>query len=139
MNDPFYETWDKRKISSWREFRHINSQKNSIVLIDNIFDGHMYRHGLEKWWDTLSCLYRRYIKNPKLQNNITAFGNVHLLITAKENAITKASQFMNRDIPVFESGRVISTSRYPLDDSEKNRILDVQLDYALEKKGIQRP
>ncbi|XP_056016266.1 uncharacterized protein LOC130053301 [Ostrea edulis] len=139
IKDPFYDTWDKRKISSWREFRLINPKKNSFVLIDNIFDGHIYRHGLETWWDTLSCLYSKYIKSPKSQNNATAVGKVHLLITAKDNAIRKASQFMNRDTPALESDSIIPTSSFPLSDTEKNNILDAQLEYAHEKKGIERP
>ncbi|XP_061196013.1 uncharacterized protein LOC133204299 [Saccostrea echinata] len=91
----------------------------------------MYSHELDKWWDTFSNVVSESRKKSK--------GKVRILITAKENVIDKACQYMRRRTSVFREKFFIRTEKFELSSEEKEAILDKQIEYAKTVEGLDPP
>ncbi|XP_056016260.1 uncharacterized protein LOC125673622 [Ostrea edulis] len=146
MKDAFYEDWIKRKITSWIDFGFIDSERNSLIYIDNIFDGFMYQHELEKWWNMLTTTFYQNISHDenhgKDDNGFVSNtgGRIHLLITTKESVLPRAREYnIIRKSPVFKKDCIIFTGSFPLTDAEKDSIFDKQTDYAEKILDIPKP
>ncbi|XP_062570777.1 uncharacterized protein LOC134232814 [Saccostrea cucullata] len=146
MKDDVYKDWKKRKIKSWAEFRFINSEENSLIYIDNIFDGFMYHHELEKWWNILNkTFYDNISHNPNDEQDESEFfankgGKIHLFITAKESVLTKAREYNKiKRTPVFKRNCIINVTDYGFTATEKDEILDKQFEFAEKILDIPRP
>lgn len=48
MKNSSYEGWVKRKFTSWEDLLAFDLNDKTLVYIDNIFDGYLYRHQLKK-------------------------------------------------------------------------------------------
>lgn len=81
-----YEGWTKLKCTSWTDLLVFDFEEKTLVYIDNLFDGHIYRPYLQRWWDALWFFYFTYVQCGK---------QVRLLITAKDCAFQKASAHKN--------------------------------------------
>ncbi|XP_061196018.1 uncharacterized protein LOC133204306, partial [Saccostrea echinata] len=146
MKDDFYKDWTKRKIKSWAEFRFIDSEKNSLIYIDNIFDGFMYHHELEKWWNILNkTFYENISPKPNDERDESSLlankgGMIHLFITAKENVLTKAREYNKiKKTPVFKSNCIINAADHGFTPTEKDEIFDKQLEFAEKILDIPKP
>lgn len=93
MKSSSYEGWVKRKFTSWEDLLAFDFNDKTLVYIDNIFDGYLYRHQLKKWWDTLCYFYFNFIKDKN---------SIRLLITAKDNVIEKACAHIKANVPVLK-------------------------------------
>ncbi|XP_062612349.1 uncharacterized protein LOC134274109 [Saccostrea cucullata] len=131
MQTSYYKDWVKRKFTSWEHFLLLEANENTLVYIDNIFDGIMYRHELQRWWDSLCYYYQTYIKSQHVK--------VHLLITVKDHVIDKIREYMKMEIPVFEEACIIRAISLPFMDDEKRKILDSQIKYAKNSRNILPP
>lgn len=141
MKDAFYKDWIKRKITSWTEFTFVDSDKNSLIYIDNIFDGFMYQHELEKWWDMLNATFYEHI-SPKGNKGFISKtgGRIHLLITTKESVLPRAREYNEmKKTPVFKGNCIVNARSFPLGNTEKDNIFDKQLDYAEKILEIPKP
>lgn len=93
MKSRSYEGWVKRKFTSWEDLLAFNLSDKTLVYIDNILDGFLYRHQLRKWWDTLCYFYFNSIKDDD---------SIRLLITAKDTVIENACAHINANVPVLK-------------------------------------
>lgn len=123
----YYEDWTKRKYTSWKELLIFEIKEKTLVYIDNIFDGYIYRHEVKRWWNSLCYFYFEYIKNRK---------TTRLLITAKDDVIAEAFKFIKTDKNFIEKRFVVKVESFPLSFDDKKDILTVQEKFAKEEKKI---
>lgn len=122
-----YEDWTKRKYTSWKELLTFEIKEKTLVYIDNIFDGYIYRYEVQKWWNSLCYFYFEYIRNIK---------TTRLLITAKDNAIAEAFKLIETDSEFIEKRFFVKVESFPLSFEEKKDILTMQEKLAKEVKKI---
>lgn len=130
MKSRSYEGWVKRKFTSWEDLLAFNLSDKSLVYIDNIFDGYLYRHELKKWWDALCYFYFTFIKDND---------SIRLLITAKDNVIENACAHIKANIPVLKIYFFVEEESFPLSVKEMLSIVTMQVKLAEEIKKIARP
>lgn len=125
-----YKKWTKLKFSSWVDLLTLDLEANTLVYIDNLFDGYMYMYPeeLRKWWCSLCYFYFERIQGKK---------DIHLLITAKDDVMQEACEQIKTDIgkcPFY-----LKAGNVPLTDEEKKQILESQFKLAEKLKGIKNP
>lgn len=130
MKSSGYEGWVKRKFTSWEDLLGFDFKEKTIVYIDNIFDGYIYRYQLKQWWDTLCYFYFNFIKDND---------SIRLLITAKDNVIANACAHIKANVPVLKKLFFVEEESFPLTTEEKIRIIDMQVKFAEDIKQISRP
>lgn len=130
MKSDGYKEWVKRKFTSWEDLLAFNLSDKTLVYIDNIFDGYLYRHQLKTWWDTLCYFYFTFIKD----NN-----SIRLLITAKDNVIENACAHIKANVPVLKKYFFVEEKSFPLSVKEMLKIVTMQVKLAEEIKKIPRP
>lgn len=130
MKNSSYEGWVKRKFTSWEDLLAFHLNDKTLVYIDNIFDGYLYRHQLKKWWDTLCYFYFNFIKDKD---------SIRLLITAKDNVIENACAHIKANVPVLKKYFFVEEESFPLSVEEMLRIVAMQVKLAEEIKNISRP
>lgn len=130
MKSRSYEGWVKRKFTSWEDLLAFNLNDKTLVYIDNIFDGYLYRHQLKKWWDTLCYFYFTFIKDND---------SIRLIITAKDNAIKNACAHIKANFPVLKNHFFVEEESFPLSVNEMLSIVTMQVKLAEEIKNISRP
>lgn len=123
-----YESWTKIKVSSWEDILTLTLEKNTLVYIDNLLDGYMYQHELHKWWCSLCYFYFERIQPEK---------NIRLLITAKDNVLKEACDYIGANI--FEMTFYLNVESYPLTEDKRKDILKLQFQLAEKKMGINTP
>lgn len=122
--------WEILKVSSYDDLLTLEVKKDTLVYIDNIIDGFLYQQKVKKWWHCLCYFYFERVKGDK---NI----HTHLLITAKDGVIKEACAQIREE--VVKSKFFLNAESYPLNDKEKLKILNSQLQLAKELKGIEIP
>lgn len=132
MTHPDYKDWIKRKFTSWEDFLtfDLDQQICTLIYVDNIFDGYMYRHELKKWWFSLCYFYFKYIWKKD---------TIRLLITAKDNVIEKACAHIKENVPDLETMFIVKAETESLTFTERLNILKMQIHIAKESKGIPEP
>lgn len=123
----YYKDWTKRKYKSWKELLTFEIEEKTLVYIDNIFDGYIYRYDVQNWWNSLCYFYFEYIGNQK---------TTRLLITAKDNAIAEAFKLIETDSEFIEKRFFVKEESFPLSFNEKTEILKMQEKFAEEEKQI---
>lgn len=93
MKSSDYEGWIKRKCTSWSELLSFDPKDNTFIFIDNICDGFMYSHDIQKWWNSLVYFYFTYIWKRM---------NICLLITANDHVMENVCQHIKENIPLLE-------------------------------------
>lgn len=127
MRSTNYADWGKQKVISWEDLLVSKFTKNTIVYIDNLFDGFLYNQGVEKWLDSLCYFFFECIK-PK--------DNVRLIITAKTDSIENACSFSKSDTLFLIKTCTVREDLFLLSIEEKMEIFDHQIQLAKELKGI---
>lgn len=122
-----YEGWVLRKFSSWNDLLAFDLQNKTLVYIDNIVDGYINSHELQKWWDALCYIYFECINKKN---------SVRLLITAKDDVIEKACAHIDSNIPALEKMFFVRADSYPLTLDQKIEIITMQMHIANELKKI---
>lgn len=130
MKSSGYKGWVKRKFTSWEDLLGFDFKEKTLVYIDNVFDGYIYRHPLKKWWDTLCYFYFNFIKDND---------SIRLLITAKDNVIENACAHIKANVPVLKKLFFVEEESFPLTTEEMIRIIDMQVKFAEDIKQIPRP
>lgn len=125
-----YEGWVKRKFTSWDDLLAFNLKEKTLVYIDNIFDGYLYRHQLKKWWDTLCYFYFTFIKDKD---------SIRLMITAKDNVIENACAHIKANVPVLKKYFFVEEESFPLSVEEMLNIVTMQVELAEMMKNIPKP
>lgn len=125
-----YTNWTKQKVTSWEDLLVSEFKGNTIVYIDNLFDGFMYRQNLDHWFDSLCNFYFEFIEPVK---------NIRLIITAKKHVMEKACLFTKSETLSLFKTCTIDEFFFPLTFDEKMKILDHQIQLAQELKGIDVP
>lgn len=125
-----YKKWTKLKFSSWVDLLTLELEANTLIYIDNLFDGYinMYPEELRKWWCSLCYFYFEKIQGKK---------DIHLLITAKDDVIKEACEQIKTDIgkcPFY-----LKAGNVPLTAEERKQILESQFQLAEKLKGITKP
>ncbi|XP_062594949.1 uncharacterized protein LOC134256309 [Saccostrea cucullata] len=139
MLDKTYESWTKHMIHTWKDMSFLKSDKNTLVLIDNIFDGYMYSQELERWWDVFYNIFYESIQKSEKGFVSISGGKIRLLITAKENIIETACAYMSKPSPIFKSSCIVNMRNMELTNPEKDEIFERQMKYAEEVKDIKPP
>nr|XP_022292783.1 uncharacterized protein LOC111103658 isoform X3 [Crassostrea virginica]XP_022292784.1 uncharacterized protein LOC111103658 isoform X3 [Crassostrea virginica] len=128
MSDPDYKNWKKLKITSWEELLALSKTENdTLIYIDNLFDGFLYHRKLEEWWHSLCFFYFEFIKPRK---------TIHLLITAKEEEIKTSCSYIFGDKNTPENICFVREESNSLTDNEKKEILVSQINRAKGKTKI---
>lgn len=125
-----YKKWTKLKFSSWVDLLTLELEANTLIYIDNLFDGYtyMYPEELRKWWCSLCFFYFEKIQGKK---------DIHLLITAKDDVMKEAFEQIKTDIgkcPFY-----LKAGNVPLTAEERKQILESQFKLAEKLKGIKNP
>lgn len=117
-----------RKITSHEDLLHIAlaAEGKTLVYIDNILDGFLYREKVQNWWNSLCYFYFDHVKTDK---------NIRLLITAKDSVKEKACVYIREDIE--KCTFFIKAESFPLTTREKKEILKSQFELAKKLKGIE--
>lgn len=125
-----YKRWTKLKFTSWVDLLTIELEGETLVYIDNLFDGYvyMYPQELRKWWCSLCYFYFERIQSKS---------DIHLLITAKDDVMQEACEQIKTNIG--KSPFYLKADQFPLADIEKRQILESQFKLAKELKGITNP
>lgn len=130
MKSESYKGWMKRKFTSWEDLLAFDLKEKTIVYIDNIFDGYLYRHQLKKWWDTLCYFYFNFIKDND---------SIRLLITAKDNVIENACAHIKANVPVLKRYFFVEEETFPLSVKEMLGIVKKQVQLAEDTINISKP
>lgn len=123
-----YKKWTKIKCTSWVDLLTLKLEANTLVYIDNLFDGYMYPEELRKWWCSL-CYF--YFEKIQIKNDI------HLLITAKTDVIKEAKEQIKANVDQIMIH--LKAELFPLSDEERKHILKSQFELAKQLKEIQNP
>lgn len=128
MNDPDYKNWKKLKITSCEELLALSKTENdTLIYIDNLFDGFLYHRKLQDWWNSLCYFYFECIQPRE---------TIHLLITAKEEEIKSSCSFIFADKNTPVNICFVREESYPLTYDEKKEILERQINHAKGKTKI---
>lgn len=130
MKSSCYEGWVKRKFTSWEDLLAFNLNEKTLVYIDNIFDGYLYRQQLKKWWDTLCYFYFKFIKDND---------SIRLMITAKDNIIEHACAHIKANVPILKKYFFVEEESSPLSIKEMLNIVTMQVELAEMMKKIPKP
>lgn len=130
MKSRSYEGWVKRKFTSWEDLLAFDLNEKTLVYIDNIFDGYLYRHELKKWWDALCYFYFTFIKDND---------SIRLMITAKDNVIENACAHIKANVPVLKKYFFVEEESFPLSVNEMLNIVKMQVELAEMMKKIPKP
>lgn len=84
MSKTEFTPWTKLKITE-KELLQIEPDDDTVIFIDDLFDGYLYERRLFDWWNSLFSFYFSYIENKK---------KVRLIITAEETVMEKACVFI---------------------------------------------
>lgn len=125
-----YKGWVKRKFTSWKDLLAFDLKEKTLVYIDNIFDGYLYRHQLKRWWNTLCYFYFKFVKDND---------SIRLLITAKDNVIENACAHIKANVLVLGTYFFVKEEAFPLTTEEMLRIVEMQIKLAEEIKNISKP
>lgn len=125
-----YDGWCKYKISSWKDLVSFDLHGNSFVLIDDIFEGNIYCHEVQKWWDSLVYFCFEYIWNKD---------TARLFITAKNGVIDQAIAFLKQNFHAPDKRFFAKAELFPLADNEVNKIFSKQIDRAKKERNISKP
>lgn len=125
-----YDGWCKYKISSWKDLVLFDLHGNSFVLIDDIFEGNIYCHEVQKWWDSLVYFYFENIWNKD---------TARLFITAKDSVIDQAIAFLKQNFNAPEKRFFVKAEQFPLTDHEVEKIFSKQIDRAKKERNILEP
>lgn len=125
-----YKKWKKLKFSSWVDLLTLELEANTLVYIDNLFDGYMYMYPeeLRKWWCSLCYFYFERIQRKK---------DIHLMITAKDDVMQEACEQIK--INIGKCPFYLKAGHVPLTDEERKQILESQFKLAEKLKGIKNP
>lgn len=125
-----YKRWTKLKFTSWVDLLTIELESETLVYIDNLFDGYvyMYPEELRKWWCSLCYFYFERIQSKK---------DIHLLITAKDDVMQEACEQIKTNIG--KNPFYLKADQFPLTDPERKHILESQFKLAEKLKGIKNP
>lgn len=118
MTDEEYEKWTKMKLTSWEDLLAYDFKEDTLIYIDNLFDGFLYNLDVDRWWDSLIYFYFQCIKQKS---------NIRLLITAKETEIERACSFVKEASQMISEACFIRENVYPLSHDEKKAILKCQI------------
>lgn len=129
MKSNDYKRWTKLKVTSWDDLLAFEIPKNTFVYIDNIFDGYMYRHELQKWWCSLCFFYFQYIHEKH---------STRLFITAKDGVIENACKHIKADLAFLDRFCFVKENSFPLNSEERGKILEMQMELAHKMKNITR-
>lgn len=130
MKSSSYEGWVKRKFKSWEDLLVFDLKENTVVYIDNIFDGYIYQYQLKKWWDALCYFYFNFIKDKD---------SVRLLITAKDKVIENACAHVRANVPLLKTFFFVEEESFPLSVSKMLDIVNMQVKLAEMMKNIPKP
>lgn len=130
MKSSDYEGWIKRKCTSWSELLSFDPKDNTFIFIDNICDGFMYSHDIQKWWNSLVYFYFTYIWKRM---------NICLLITANDHVMENVCQHIKENIPLLEKTVFLRAESFPLTYDDRLKILEMQVEFAKEACNIQKP
>lgn len=128
MNNDYYRDWKKQKIVNSDDLLAIKVDEETelLVYIDNIIDGFIHREKVRKWWHSLCYFFFRHVKKSK---------NIHLIITAKEDAVEEAFEHINADAFSIDNACFVREGLFCLSDEEKIEILESQFRFAKELKN----
>lgn len=121
MNSKPYDQWSRCKITTWSDLMSLEFPQNTLIYIDNAFDGFIYHQELNKWWQSLCYFYFKCLKQRR---------NVRLMISAKPNMIEKACEFVKADIKFINKNCFVRTDSFRLSREEKSAIIDKQIAMA---------
>lgn len=122
--------WTFRKIQSWEELSYIDKNEHTLVFIDNIFFRRTMELQLEKWWDEFEKIYAKYFAVNEETNSF----RLRIIMTARQNAITRACSYMDKTPPILHDNFVKDVSR--LTEAEKDQIFKTQIEFAKKEKNI---
>nr|XP_022294135.1 uncharacterized protein LOC111104457 isoform X2 [Crassostrea virginica] len=122
-----------RRIRSWKELSYVEKDKETIILIDNIFYQKNVDSELEPWWSELEKLHTLF----QSDDNNLMLGPLRCIITARTNVIERACQIMERITPILAEHCRMKDNI--LTGNEKEEILRKQFRFADEKKHISIP
>lgn len=124
MNTCFKE-WKKLKFTSWEDVLAFDLEERTIIYVDNMLDGFMYRHNLNRWWNAFCYFYNEYIDKTD---------GIYLLITAKENVVEKACAICQVNIPFLVKSFFVKADLFHFSFEEKLEILWKYLKLAEERE-----
>lgn len=127
LSDDTYRQWIKQKVTSWKDLLVFDFKDNTIVYIDNIFDGYMHIEEINAWLDALCYFFSKCINSNC---------NIHLIITAKKDVIEKSVSFNKSEIQCILKTCSVNGDLFSLSLEEKNKILNNQISLAKELKGM---
>nr|XP_022293622.1 uncharacterized protein LOC111104129 isoform X2 [Crassostrea virginica]XP_022293623.1 uncharacterized protein LOC111104129 isoform X2 [Crassostrea virginica]XP_022293624.1 uncharacterized protein LOC111104129 isoform X2 [Crassostrea virginica]XP_022293625.1 uncharacterized protein LOC111104129 isoform X2 [Crassostrea virginica] len=117
-------TCEFRRISSPHELSYVENDKETLILLDNIF----FQQDMDLvkiWWNKLGSLHKRCFES---SGNESAFSRVRLVITARENVIERACTFMGNTTPILNDNHRINANI--LTGMEKDKIFFNQQSFA---------
>lgn len=120
-----------RRLSLPEELLYVEKNKETIILLDNIFF-QQNMDSIKIWWDELRNFYKCHFES---NGNESAVNRVRLVITARENLIERAGTFMGNITPVLNDNFRVNANI--LTGQEKKNIFFKQLSFAKEKRNIQ--
>lgn len=123
-----YKKWTKIKFTSWVDLLTLELEANTLVYIDNLFDGNIYPKELRKWWCSICYFFFEKIQSKK---------DIHLLITAKTEVMKEANEQIRANIDKIVIH--LKAELFPLSDEERKHILKSQFELAKQLKEIQNP
>lgn len=123
--------WTFRKIHSWEELSYIYKDEKCLVFIDNIFFRRTMDLHLDKWWNEFKCIHDRYFAPNEME---TGQFRLRIIMTARQNAIERACSYMENTSPILHDNFLKEISK--LTESEKDKILTKQIEFASTKKRI---
>uniref|UniRef100_A0A8W8JG01 Uncharacterized protein n=1 Tax=Magallana gigas TaxID=29159 RepID=A0A8W8JG01_MAGGI len=85
---------------------------------------------LEKWWDEFEKIYAKYFAVNEETNSF----RLRIIMTARQNAITRACSYMDKTPPILHDNFVKDVSR--LTEAEKDQIFKTQIEFAKKEKNI---
>nr|XP_022294525.1 uncharacterized protein LOC111104721 isoform X2 [Crassostrea virginica]XP_022294526.1 uncharacterized protein LOC111104721 isoform X2 [Crassostrea virginica] len=113
------QVWTKCKLTSWEELLAFDFKENTLIYIDNLFDGFIYRREVDKWWDSLSFFYHSRIRQQS--------DNVRLLITGKIDEMEEACALIKADKEALDETCVVREKDFPLTPAERIEMLEKQM------------
>lgn len=125
--------WTFRKIHSWEGLSYIykDKKKKCLVFIDNIFFRRTMDLHLDKWWNEFKCIHDQYFAPNEME---TGQFSLRIIMTARQNAIERACSYMENTSPILHDNFLKEISK--LTESEKDKILTKQIEFASTKKSI---
>lgn len=104
-----------RNIQSWEELSYVNRDKQTIVLIDNIFFRRTMNLHLENWWAEFEKIHNNYFFC-NVKGKIT--NRLRNIVSARENVIERACSYMYKITPILHDNFLKDISK--LTETEKD-------------------